>query len=197
MEKDHEMSLKGQLLIAMPGMGDARFVDSVIYLIGHGDDGAMGLIINQELPDLKFREILSEMDLAADDALIELPSSIQNRAVLRGGPVEKGRGFVLHSPDYEGSDTTITVEDSVCLTATTDILKDIVFGHGPEQSLFVLGYCGWAAGQLEDEIKANGWLTAPQTTDLLFETPIDTRYDAALSTLGINRASLSAMAGTA
>lgn len=190
-------SLKGQMLIAMPGMGDVRFTDSVIYLVGHGDDGAMGLIINQVLPDLNFPDILSEMGLAADDKLIELPASIQDRAVLRGGPVEKGRGFVLHSPDYEGSDTTISVDETVCLTATTDILKDIVFGHGPEQSLFVLGYCGWAAGQLEDEIMANGWLTAPQSTDLLFETPIDSRYEAALSSLGINRASLSSTAGSA
>lgn len=190
-------SLKGHLLIAMPGMEDERFLDSVIYLVGHGDDGAMGIMINQVLPDLTFPQILAEMELSEDDTLIELPTALRNQEILRGGPVEKGRGFILHSPDYQGSTTTVSVDDEVSLTATIDILKDIISGQGPTQSLFALGYCGWGAGQLEEEIKGNGWLTAPYSADLLFETPYDARYNAAISTLGINRASLSPEAGSA
>lgn len=190
-------SLKGQFLIAMPGMEDPRFSDSVIYLVGHGEEGAMGLMINQSLPDMHFSDILKEMNLGEDDELIKLPSDVRERVVLRGGPVEKGRGFVLHSPDYSGNDNTYTVTDNVCLTATIDVLKAISYGPAPENSLFALGYCGWGAGQLEDELKANGWLTAPHSTGLLFDVPIEKRYDAALATLGITRASLSSTAGSA
>ncbi len=186
-------SLKGQFIIAMPGMEDERFQDSVIYLVGHGEDGAMGLVINHVLPDMKFTEILEEMELGSHDELIKLPGSVRDREVLRGGPVEKGRGFVLHSPDYFGEGNTYSVTDDVCLTATLDVLKAISYGPGPEKSLFALGYCGWSPGQLEAEIKANGWLTAPHSDELLFGTRSDQRYDAALSTLGVTRAQLSAV----
>ncbi len=194
-------SLKGQFLIAMPGMMDARFRDAVVYLVAHGEEGAMGIVINQSLPDMHFTEILEEMNLGHPDEYIKLPPEVRDRAVLSGGPVERGRGFVLHSPDYFGEDNTVIVTDDVCLTASIDVLKAISYGPGPENALFALGYCGWSAGQLEDEIMANGWLTAPQSVRLLFEEPIDSRYDAALSTLGrdgsVNRASLSSTSGTA
>jgi len=195
-------SLKGQFLIAMPGMMDERFHDAVVYLVAHGEEGAMGIVINQSLPDMHFTDILEEMDLGRPEDLIQLPSSVQDRAVLSGGPVERGRGFVLHSADYFGEDNTVPVTDDVCLTASIDVLKAISFGPGPENALFALGYCGWSPGQLEGELRANGWLTAPQSIPLLFKEPIDSRYDAALSTLGrtsgsVNRASLSSTSGNA
>ena len=190
-------SLKGQFLVAMPGMGDERFRESVIYLVGHGDEGAMGLMINQPLEDTRFGDILDELNLSKADDLIRLPSPIREREVLNGGPVQKGRGFVLHSPDYFREGNSYAVDDKVCLTATIDILRAMAFKHEPTDSLFALGYCGWAPGQLEGEIAANGWLTVPFSHDLLFGSPVTRRYDMALSQLGITRASLSGLAGHA
>jgi putative transcriptional regulator len=189
-------SLEGQLLIAMPDMDDDRFAESVILLVGHGSEGAMGLVINHELANLRFADILDELDLGDPDAVIRLPDSIRQRAVMRGGPVEKGRGFVLHSSDYT-SGNSYPVNESVCLTATLDILKAVAFGPAPKASLFALGCCGWSPGQLEDEIARNGWLTAPFSKELVFETPVEQRYDAALASLHITRASLSPDAGHA
>ena len=189
-------SLEGQFLVAMPDMGDERFAESVILVVGHGEEGAMGLVINHELANLRFADILDELDLGDPDAVIRLPDSIRQRAVMRGGPVEKGRGFVLHSSDYQ-SGNTYPVTSGVSLTATLDILKAMTFGPVPRASLFVLGCCGWSAGQLEDEIGNNGWLTAPFSSELLFETPVEQRYDAALASLHITRATLSPDAGHA
>lgn len=189
-------SLEGQFLVAMPDMGDERFAESVILLVGHGEEGAMGLVVNHELANLRFADILDELDLGDPDAVIRLPDSIRQRAVMRGGPVEKGRGFVLHSSDYQ-SGNTYPVTPGVSLTATLDILKAMTFGPAPRSSLFVLGCCGWSAGQLEDEIGNNGWLTAPFSPELLFETPVGERYEAALASLHITRATLSSDAGHA
>ena len=189
-------SLEGQFLVAMPDMGDERFAESVILVVGHGEEGAMGLVINHELANLRFADILDELDLGDPDAVIRLPDSIRQRAVMRGGPVEKGRGFVLHSSDYQ-SGNTYPVTSGVSLTATLDILKAMTFGPVPRASLFVLGCCGWSAGQLADEIGNNGWLTAPFSSELLFETPVEQRYDAALASLHITRATLSPDAGHA
>lgn len=189
-------SLEGQFLVAMPDMGDERFANSVILLVGHGDEGAMGLVVNQELTNLRFADILDELDLGDPDAVIRLPDSIRQRTVMRGGPVEKGRGFVLHTPDYS-SGNTYPVTPGVSLTATLDILKAMAFGPAPRSSLFVLGCCGWSAGQLEGEIADNGWLTVPFSHDLVFETPVEQRYDAALASLHITRATLSPDAGHA
>ena len=189
-------SLKGQFLIAMPGMQDERFAKTLIYLVGHGDDGAMGLVVNQRRDDMQFAEILEDMELGAHDELIRLPQ-VRDRLVLKGGPVDPSRGFVLHSADYHGSSNTLDVDDRVCLTATKDALKAISLGPGPEKSLFALGYCGWGPGQLEEEIRANGWLTAPSTSALLFDAPIESRYDSAMSQLGIAPANLSPEAGSA
>lgn len=190
-------SLKGQFLVAMPAMGDERFHESVIYMVGHGDEGAMGLMVNQPLEDLKFVDILDELGLVGQDAGIEVPSRVKDRAVLRGGPVQRGRGFVLHTPDYFREENSYAVNDEICLTATLDILKSMAFLDTPSDAVFALGYCGWAAGQLENEISLNGWLTVPFSRDLLFGTPVNDRYDIALSQLGITRATLSGAAGHA
>jgi putative transcriptional regulator len=189
-------SLDGQFLVAMPDMSDERFAQSVILLVGHGDEGAMGLVVNHELANMRFADILDELDLGDPDAIIRLPDTIRQRAVMRGGPVEKGRGFVLHSSDYR-SRNTYPVTGDVSLTATLDILKAMAFGPAPKSSLFALGCCGWGAGQLEGEIADNGWLTAPFSRELLFDTPVDERYEAALASLHITRASLSPDAGHA
>ena len=180
----------------MPDMGDERFAESVILLVGHGQEGAMGLVVNHELANLRFADVLDELDLGDPDAVIRLPDAIRQRAVMRGGPVEKGRGFVLHSSDYH-SGNTYPVRSGVSLTATVDVLKAMAFGPAPRSSLFALGCCGWSAGQLEDEIGNNGWLTAPFSRELVFETPVQDRYEAALASLHITRATLSPDAGHA
>jgi putative transcriptional regulator len=191
------ISLKGQFLVAMPEMGDDRFRDSVIYLVGHGDEGAMGLVVNQSLEDMRFADILEELKIGDKEDIIRLPEDIREREVLRGGPVQRGRGFVLHSPDYFREGNSYSVTEEICLTATLDVLKAIAFKNSPSDALFALGYCGWSPGQLEGEIKGNGWLTVPFSRDLLFGTPTDQRYDAALARLGITRASLSSFSGHA
>ncbi len=191
-------SLRGQFLVAMPGMGDERFRETVIYIVGHGDEGAMGLVVNQPVDDMRFADILDELGIAGkDDDTIRLPSSVRDREVLRGGPVQKGRGFVLHSPDYFREENTYEVSDDICLTATLDILKSMAFTQEPAEAVFALGYCGWAPGQLENELALNGWLTVPFSRNLLFGTALAERYDIALAQLGITRASLSGAAGHA
>jgi putative transcriptional regulator len=190
-------TLRGQFLVAMPDMGDDRFRGTVVYLVGHGDEGAMGLVINQRLEDMRFADILEELQLGKPEELIELPDKVKNRQVLRGGPVQRSRGFVVHSSDYFRIGNSYEVNDDICLTATLDILKAMAFNDSPSEALFALGYCGWAPGQLEAEIQANGWLTVPFSRELLFGLPIENRYDAALGRLGITRATLSAAAGHA
>ena len=190
-------TLKGQFLVAMPDMGDERFRESVVYLVGHSDEGAMGLVVNQSLDDMRFSDILTELKLGDEEDAIRLPDEVRERQVLRGGPVQRSRGFVLHSPDYFRQDNSYSVTDEVCLTATLDVLKAIAFRNTPADALFALGYCGWSPGQLEEEIRQNGWLTVPFSRDLLFEVPIEERYEAALGQLGITRASLSGVAGRA
>jgi putative transcriptional regulator len=191
-------SLRGQFLVAMPGMGDERFHETVVYIVGHGDEGAMGLVVNQPVEDMRFADILDELGIAGkDDENIRMPSSVRDREVLRGGPVQRGRGFVLHSPDYFREENTYEVSDDICLTATLDILKSMAFKKEPADAVFALGYCGWAPGQLENEIALNGWLTVPFSRRLLFGTALNERYDVALAQLGITRASLSGAAGHA
>lgn len=180
----------------MPDMNDERFSESVILLVGHGSEGALGLVVNHELANLRFADVLDELDLGDPDAVIRLPDTIRERAVMRGGPVEQGRGFVLHSSDYT-SENTHPVTSGVSLTATLDILRAIAFGPAPKASLFALGCCGWGPGQLEGEITENGWLTVPFSRELVFETPVADRYEAALASMNITRASLSPDAGHA
>lgn len=190
-------SLKGQFLVAMPGMDDERFRDAVVYVVGHGDEGAMGLVVNQCLEDMCFADILAELKLGEPDQIIRLPAPVRDRQVLRGGPVQRSRGFVLHSSDYFRNGNSYAVDEEICLTATLDVLKALAFGPSPHEALFALGYCGWSPGQLESEIRGNGWLTVPFSRDLLFATPLDRRYDTALARLGITRANLSSLAGRA
>jgi putative transcriptional regulator len=189
-------TLEGQFLIAMPEMGDDQFARSVILIVGHDDKGAMGIVVNQQLSNLRFADILDELELGDPDAVIRLPDTVRDRHVMRGGPVEKGRGFVLHSADYS-SNNTYAVTSNVSLTATIDVLRAMAFGPAPKASLFALGCCGWSPGQLEDEIAANGWLTAPFSRELIFETPVAQRYNAALASLHITAATLSPTAGHA
>jgi putative transcriptional regulator len=197
LETEQMQTLKGQFLVAMPDMGDERFRESVIYLVGHGEEGAMGLVVNHPLADMRFADILEELKITAKEDAIHLPERIRERVVLRGGPVQKGRGFVIHSSDYFRDGNSYAVNDDICLTATLDVLKAIATERGPSDSLFALGYCGWSPGQLEGEIKRNGWLTVPFSRELLFATPIRDRYEAALGSMGITRASLSTVAGNA
>lgn len=179
----------------MPGMEDERFTEAVIYLCAHSEDGAMGLVVNREIVDLQFSDLMSQFELAGRDDSIRVPPEVVNKKILIGGPVETNRGFVLHSADYFAADSSLRINDEICLTATIDVLRAMVEGTGPSKSLLMLGYCGWGAGQLEEELKSNGWLTVPHSLELLFGTDIDGRYDAALAAIGVSRAQLSSQMG--
>lgn len=189
--------LDGQLLIAMPGMADPRFDRAVIYLCAHSEDGAMGIILNQLVSNISFPDLLQQLKIIPDDRQIRLPVDVDAMPVHRGGPVETGRGFVLHSPDYFIENSTLPIQENVCLTATIEILKAIVDGDGPENALLALGYAGWSPGQLESEIQANGWLNCPADPGLIFATDLDTMYDRALRKIGIEPGMLSSEAGHA
>ena len=191
-----DFSLDGQLLIAMPAMSDKRFARSVIYICAHSVEGAMGLIINQRADHIEFSELLGQLELNQESDDDQFPQ-LADMPVHIGGPVEGGRGFVLHSPDYYADDSTLCVDDTVSLTATTDILKAIATGEGPMRALMALGYAGWAPGQLEAEIKANGWLHCPGNPELVFDIDLEQKYRRALSTLGIDPSHLVADAGHA
>lgn len=182
--------LDGQLLIAMPGMGDPRFDRSVIFMCAHSDEGAMGLIINKPAPELNFRDLLKQLEITSE---VDLTST----RVHFGGPVEHGRGFVLHSSDYSVEGASLKVSDTFAMTATLDILQDIARGAGPDRSLLALGYAGWGPGQLEGEIQANGWLTASADPDLVFGPKDTAKWEAALRSLSIDPLLLSAGGGRA
>lgn len=181
--------LTGQLLIAMPQMADSRFAQTVIYVCAHTADGAMGLVINRQIDSITFPGLLKQLEIEAPDACDQI-------RVMFGGPVETGRGFVLHSQDYV-QDSTLLIGGDMGLTATMDILKDMAKGAGPKQSLLALGYAGWAPGQLDHEIQANGWLHAPADEKLIFGDDIGAKWDRALGILGIDSVLLSGDAGHA
>lgn len=185
-QSEEEGYLDGQLLVAMPSMGDPRFDRSVIYLCAHSPEGAMGIIINQRAPNISFTELLEQLNIVPTEDRISLPTSLTAMAVHLGGPVETGRGFVLHSADYFKAESTLPIDESVCLTATIDILRDIAKGSGPDKALLALGYAGWAPGQLENEIQANGWLNCPANPELIFDPHVDRKYNRALDSLGID-----------
>jgi putative transcriptional regulator len=189
--------LDGQCLIAMPGMSDSRFARSVVYLCAHSEDGAMGIIVNKPAADTRFPELLVQLDVIPPDQAIRLPSQAEKMKVLRGGPVETKRGFVLHSADFFLESATLPIDDGICLTATLDILRAIAVGTGPENAVLALGYAGWGAGQLESEIQSNGWLHCAADQALLFDDALDTKYARALNKLGIDPAFLSKDAGHA
>ena len=188
--------LDGQLLVAMPIMTDRRFARSVIYMCAHSAEGAMGLIINQRASHISFSELMKQLSImpeTADDVEIEL----EDMDVHVGGPVETGRGFVLHSADYYVADSTLPIDEGVSLTATIDILKAIAGGKGPDRAILALGYAGWRAGQLESEIAANGWLHCPADADLLFDRDLEQKYERALSKIGVDPSHLVSDAGHA
>ena len=182
-------SLTGQLLVAMPQMRDPRFTRSVIYMCAHNAEGAMGLVINRLVGSITFPDMLEQLGIAAGDHGRQIK-------VHFGGPVDAGRGFVLHSDEYR-HEGTVAVVDGMALTATIDILKDIAGGHGPRRCLLALGYAGWGAGQLDAEIQANGWLTVPADADLVFEGDLDGKWERALGKIGVTRTQLSGEAGHA
>ena len=190
-------SLEGQMLIAMPALRDGPFARAVVYLCAHREDGAMGIIVNREAGSINFPELLVQLDVVKRDETIELPPSATEVRVLRGGPVEKGRGFVLHSSDYLSNDSTVAIGDGICLTATLDILRAIASGSGPEKAVLALGYAGWSSGQLESEIRANGWLNCPADASLVFDGDLDSKYDRALAKIGVDIAMLSSESGSA
>ena len=188
--------LDGQLLIAMPGMSDPRFDRSVIYMCAHSEQGAMGLIINKTTPMMSFGDLLAQLDILPGEAA-EPPRELMAMPVLYGGPVEQGRGFVLHTSDYFAANSSLPVSETVALTATVDILRAMAGGRGPERAILALGYSGWAPGQLENEIQNNGWLTCAADDELLFGINFDSRYVAALRKLKIDPAMLSSESGRA
>lgn len=189
--------LDGRLLIAMPSMQDTRFQRSVIYLCAHSDDGAMGIAVNQEADNITFSELLDQLDIVTPESAIRLPADYASRKVLIGGPVETGRGFVLHSPDYFADSSTLPIDNEVCLTSTIDILKAMVGGAGPRQAVLALGYAGWGPGQLENEIRDNGWLLCDADAGIIFDSDNETKYERSLRMIGIDPAMLSASAGQA
>ena len=189
--------LDGQLLIAMPVMDDPRFERSVIYLCAHSSEGAMGIIVNRPAGSIDFPGLLVQLDIIKKSEQIKLPENAESMRVLKGGPVETGRGFVLHSSDFFIEDATLRIDDGICLTATVDILKAIAKGAGPKHAILALGYAGWAAGQLETEIQHNGWLHCDADPDLIFGGDIEEKYLRALAKIGINPGMLSTDAGHA
>jgi putative transcriptional regulator len=189
--------LDGQCLIAMPVMGDQRFERSVIYLCAHSAEGAMGIIVNRPAGSIEFPELLVQLDIIEKAEQIKLPANAESMKVMKGGPVDTGRGFVLHSSDFFIKDATLRIDDDVCLTATVDILKAIARGDGPKYAILALGYAGWGAGQLENEIQDNGWLHCAADPELIFGNDVEEKYLRALRKIGINLGMLSNQAGHA
>jgi putative transcriptional regulator len=185
--KESSGYLTGQVLIAMPQMEDPRFARSVVYLCAHTAEGAMGLVLNKLVENVSFPDLLEQLNIRSGKVDREI-------RVHFGGPVETGRGFVLHSADYV-QDATLMIDKRVALTATVDILKAIADGSGPDHSLLALGYAGWAPGQLEQEIQANGWLSCPADTELVFGGPLDHKWEQAMGKIGIDLEKLSKLSG--
>jgi putative transcriptional regulator len=181
--------LVGQLLVAMPGMRDPRFAKTLVYICAHSPEGAMGLVINRVLESLTFGDLLEQLGITP-------PPAEHAINIHFGGPVETGRGFVLHSPDYKQEGTLVVASD-VSLTATVDILRAIAAGRGPRHRLLALGYAGWGPGQLDGEIRANGWLHVAADEDLVFDPNLDSKWDRAMAKIGIDPRMLSDAAGHA
>ena len=179
-------SLEGQFLIAMPNMEDGRFEHSVIYVCSHTEQGAMGLVLNQIARHISLEDLLMQLDILNDESAIRLPSKVREMNVHKGGPVEVERGFVLHTDDYVLDRSTLEINNGICLTATLEILKAMAEGRGPDRALLALGYSGWAPGQLETEIQANGWLTGPANKDLVFDPAFDNKWQKALLSIGVD-----------
>src|SRR6266704_71669 len=177
--------LDGQMLIAMPAMRDERSLRSVIYVCAHSSEGAMGIVVNQPAANINFSDLLVQLEVIPAADLIQLPSSAGGVKVLKGGPVDTRRGFVLHSADFFIENSTLPIDEGICLTATLDILKAIARGEGPASALLALGYAGWAPGQLEQEITGNGWLHCAADPELIFGQDTEAKYEKALKKIGI------------
>lgn len=186
---EEELYFTGQLLIAMPGIMDERFYKTVIYICAHSEDGAMGLILNHIMTGISFQELLEQLEIDGVTTSIDPPIHF-------GGPVDVGRGFVLHTNDFK-QEGTIEVDEKIFLTSKLDILKAIAKGDGPRKSLLALGYAGWSAGQLDEEIRANGWLQAPADDDLLFGADQRSKWEKSIAKIGINPVMLSGESGHA
>lgn len=185
-----EESLGGQVLIAMPGMADPRFRRSLVYLCAHSSEGAMGLIVNKHADDLKLKDLFEKLGIPIGEPMAGIP-------VHFGGPVETGRGFVLHSADYESGESTLQVDAATSMTATIDILHAMAESRGPSRAIVALGYAGWAPGQLEAEMRANGWLACPPDEELLFGDDEEGKWDRALAKIGVHPGTLSSLGGHA
>ena len=186
------IDLTNQFLIAMPGMGDDTFSGAVVYLCEHTEKGALGLVINKPI-DITLKNLFEkvELELTAPD--------LGGQPVYFGGPVQTERGFVLHEEmaDRPPYNSTLAIRGGLAMTTSKDVLEALAGGGGPKRLLITLGYSGWAAGQLEDEIGRNGWLTVDAAPEIIFDTPVEQRYGRAVSLLGFDPAMLSQEAGHA
>ncbi len=189
--KDKETSgwLTGQLLIAMPSMLDPRFEKTVLLVCSHSPDGAMGIVLNRLFGDLSFRGLLVQLN-------VEVGPSTPDMPIHYGGPVDPVRGFVVHSSDYKRAGTT-EITPAVSVTATVEILQALASGNGPARATLALGYAGWSPGQLEAEIQANGWLTAPADEDIIFDSQFETKWTRALAKIGVSPTMLASDSGRA
>ena len=195
-KKQNPHTLEGSFLIAMPRMGDQRFESSIVFLCAHSEEGAMGFIVNQTVEEPRPVDFLKKLGVVTDKDLANMDDALKGASLHTGGPVEPGRGFVLHSSDYS-ADTTLKINDEICLTATLEILRDIATGKGPERFMVALGYSGWSANQLEEEISANGWLVCPADNNIIFGDNDQAKYMSVMNSMGIDPALISADTGHA
>ncbi len=190
---DTSNNLRGHLLIAMPGLNDPNFDHTVTYILEHNEGGAFGLIINRPI-DLDMSDVMQQLSITSTNPTLNL------QPVLLGGPVQPERGFVLHRSNTELSalwDSSAAFDDGISVTTSSDILEALAAGNGPDPMLFILGYAGWEAGQLETEISDNAWLSVAAKPEILFETPLEDRWEASARLLGVDPASISPVAGHA
>lgn len=185
--------LSGQILLAMPSIGDPRFNKAAVFICAHDEKGAMGIVINNVLPGIEFGSLLKDLEIQSN---IQLPQRLNHLPVLCGGPVETSRGFLIHSEDFKRPDT-IAVKPDIFVTGTVDALAALGTNNVPKNVIFALGYAGWTAGQLDREVKQNAWLTLPATPSLVFNEKTGNIWDQGLSALGVNPAQLSSFAGSA
>ncbi len=193
MVKKEDCYLSGKLLLAMPQLGDPRFYKSVIFICSHDENGAMGLVINNTLPDVKFRDLLEQLEITSD---IQVEIESLSLPVMGGGPVDGARGFLLHSSEFVRKNT-VKVNEAYGITGTVDALRDVASGNGPAQKLFILGYAGWEAGQLEAEIRENAWMIVDPDPDLIYHDDPGVKWDMGMAKLGFDPAMLSSEVGNA
>jgi putative transcriptional regulator len=187
--KDRNGSLAGHLLIATAVVQDSCFARSVIYLCAHNETGAMGIIVNYPVENIGIKDIFEQLDIESKNSLHDFPIHF-------GGPVEANRGFVVHSSEY-ATDESLIQKDGIAVTASVSILQELAQGKGPAQGMLVLGYAGWSPGQLEAEIEGGSWIVVPASTQLVFDTNNETKWNVALSTLGIDMGHFSTVVGHA